>query len=442
MNRHGFTLVELLMVVGIATLLMAVGMSVPKADRRRTAVEAAARELAATLRLARSMAIEKQSQYAVSFNITNGKGTSGQVLNNWTGGHWYQIVEPDEDTLITGGLAQAPTADFSDSMDVPQHLRRVSKCWHGRRSVLAARKVRFLALADQDNGTIRATGAGFPATYPRPWFGWYAAGRIHPWGGYDSARSGATPMINAAGRACSGFWYEGLDGAISGSVSPADRDCSINTSTSYRLDQTAQGMRLFGAGESRPLVNGDWLDACIRFQPDGTVTYGPAFQARWMSYLKRNTATSINGGGGAVANHGDLGDLTPAVTAAPSDWSACASHFNGRTGYWYITLAPDAERDDAGFASAAEALRAQSPMFRVGINTFGDVRVVAVKPSLPDGAVIDASMSPSDWQTGASVQARYARHVLTESGGQPRGEAFTDAVVPAMLETRGMWRAP
>ena len=95
-SRASFTLVELIVVVAIMALAFSMIAFLPKGAKRDADVQAAAEELASTLRLARSLAMDRHAVYAVSFNIQNAPGTSGKVLNNWSGGHWYRILGPNE----------------------------------------------------------------------------------------------------------------------------------------------------------------------------------------------------------------------------------------------------------------------------------------------------------------------------------------------------------
>jgi hypothetical protein len=55
---------------------------------------------------------------------------------------------------------------------------------------------------------------------------------------------------------------------------------------------------------------------------------------------------------------------------------------------------------------------------------------------------MDETISPSDWTDGNIMKRKYQRTVLTNDDGTPHGNAIIDAVVPAMLENRGMWAKP
>ena len=92
--RRAFSMVELLVVIAIMAIalgMIAVSMTRTNAD---AAVKGAADALAAVLRQTRTRAMVNQAPYAVSFNIQNAPGSSGRVLNNRSGGHWYRIIGP------------------------------------------------------------------------------------------------------------------------------------------------------------------------------------------------------------------------------------------------------------------------------------------------------------------------------------------------------------
>jgi prepilin-type N-terminal cleavage/methylation domain-containing protein len=95
MPRRAFSLIEMLVVLAIIMLAMGMTFAVTgRRDERRAQVQGAAAELAATLRLARAYAMERNIVAAVSFNIANAPGSSGWTLNNRAGGHWYGILGP------------------------------------------------------------------------------------------------------------------------------------------------------------------------------------------------------------------------------------------------------------------------------------------------------------------------------------------------------------
>ncbi len=449
-SPSGFTLIELLVVTGIVAALFAIALSIPTADKRRVEVEAVSRDLAATMRLGRSLALERRAAYALVFNIANGAGSSGRVINNWGGEHWYQLIGPNEDqgNMGNNGTATYPEARFTDgNLSLPTYLSRVSKAWFGERKTLPAHKVRFLALSDQDNGHVHTWGDGddyysaFPDTYPRPWFGWYDVGakRLYPWGGYDPA------LLDRRSQPCSGFYYQGQDPAISGQRNPADRRSTVTNNT----DPPLRNMLLLAKDDVRPLVNGNWMDSYICFYPDGTVRFEVFGRLRLESRTRRDSGADSKGGW-AVPNYGDLGDLTSDKRDEYiSDWTSAASHWERRSGYWYVTIAPDAESDSDSFASARDALRSITPSIRVGINRFGDVRIADVRPALPAGKSIlplsPASSTPDErsaWQNKNVTSTNYQYTLRTDDNGNAVGSPAVDFVTPEQLERRGMWVTP
>jgi prepilin-type N-terminal cleavage/methylation domain-containing protein len=452
-GRGAFTLIELLTVTAIMAILFAIGMNVGTSDKRRTEVEAIARDLAATMRLGRSLAMERRSAYALVFNISNGAGTSGKVINNWGGGHWYQLLGPNEDNSHMGnnGTATYPEAYFDNNdLSIPRHLAMISKAWFGERKSLPARKVRFLALSDQDNGHCHHWNhwdwyhSAFPDTYPRPWFGWYDATtkRLMPWGGYDPT------LLDRRGQPCSGFYFQGQDGAISGQRNPANRRSTVKN----KADPHLRNMLLLAKDELRPLVNGNWMDSYIAFLPDGTVRLEAFGRARMESRRTRDAGDDSRGGW-AVPGYGDLGDLTSDKNwSFIPEWMSAASSWERRSGYWFITVAPDTEQDTDTFASSREALRSITPAIRVGINRFGDVKIVNVRNAMPSGSSIlplpltsPWSSSPNEvaaWQNKDITYTFYQYNVRTKADGSPEGSPAVDFVTPEQLERRGMWVTP
>jgi prepilin-type N-terminal cleavage/methylation domain-containing protein len=423
LGRAGFTLVEILIVVGVMALLASMMVFLPKATQRDSAVKAAAEELAATMRQARAYAMAQRAVCAVAFNIQNGPGTSGKVLNNYSGGHWYRIIGPSFDPRRTNGLGVFPVPDFWgwDGSTVAQFDDDVRHSWLGDRHVLPRRQVRFLALGDQDNGTnVNCNDGGgwgtFPATYPRPWFGWYdpAAQRLYPWGGYDTA------ITDNAGRKCSGFYFEGSDGTISLCNNPATR-----TTTTAGTNTT-----IFQAGAGRPVINADWLDYVIGFNPDGTAVEGDIMHARYNSFWRQ-------GAGGGNAPTGDLGDLTP-LPGNPSDGNQrpITSYFR-HTGWWSVTLCPDADIDTDRFPSADQALASIWPAYRVMVNQFGTVQVVRVSNLVPPGTTFDTSIT--NWQSTAQTNPLYKNSIATTAGGALRGAPVTSFLNSQILASREWW---
>lgn len=410
-SRSAFTLLELLVVVGLIAFLAAMAISLPGGLQRDAEVRSAAEELAATLRRARSIAIERQVIAGVVFHIQNGAGTSGRVLNNHDGGHWYRIVGPAEDAKA--GTLDPPVAAPPEPGNVSslgEFLPHAQSAWLDDKHILAPRRVRFLALTDQDNGGgIETSGGGgaqwrrFPPTYPRPWFGRYdtATKRLYPWGGYDPS------IVDIdQGRECSGFYYQGEDPPIVGCLNPSDRTTpGPGTST----------VSVFKQGEVRPLINADWLDYAIVFHPDGSAHEGVSgsFRARHASGFSQ------------------LDDLKP------GNGSVIANYVQ-HTGRYAITLCPDIVQDSDQFGSADQALATMWPAYRVHISTLGVVSVEKVRNSVPAGTTWDTTMS-GQWQNDGRVRSYYQNGVATDKDGTPRGMPVADFLTPEVLAGGEWW---
>ena len=422
-----FTLIEMLLVVTIIAFMAGMIVYLPKGTQRDNAVRAAAEELAGTFRLARSYAISQRAVFGVAFNIENAPGTSGRVLNNFSGGHWYQIVGP-------GWTAQNNTATYPypslwgwDGSTMASYLIDVQSAWIGDRHVLPRNQVRFLALGDQDDGTMVDTtqNAGwgqYPATYPRPWFGYWDATkkRLYPWGGYDST------LVDAIGRSCSGFYYQGNDGAITGCTNPATR------ATTYAGTNTT----IFQAGGGRPLINAAWLDYMIIFYPDGTAKAASPFIGR----IQSNYRESARGGAGGTTP-GDLGDLTPLAGASSPNsgyaWNLQITNYYKHTGCWSVTLCPDAVTDSDSFNSASLALASIWPAYRVTVNQFGVVSIVRVTSLVPNGTVFDTTIT--NYQSAPSTNQYYQQHVSTTATGALRAHPVTGFLNESILSSRNWW---
>jgi prepilin-type N-terminal cleavage/methylation domain-containing protein len=443
-QRAGFTLLELLVVVLIIGLVSGMITFMPRGDQRRANVEAAANELAETMRLAHNLALDHRAIYAIVFNIQNQPGTSGVVLNNWSGGHWYQILGPDDSpisrsltgwTMNNNGEPMCPYPYFN-AVTGETHttfLREVKSSWVGDRHILPARKVRFLALTDEDNGgSTQSYGwgwGGFSATYPRFWFGWWDQTNklLRPWGGYDPN------FVGHNGLNSSGFNYEGADSAthVIGCINP----------TSYFTTDAINGdtpVEFLAKGAGRPLVNGEWMDYAILFLPDGTIrqyhmgaarlisAYNAPYTLSPWSIRKQNPPT------GASAAMDGL------------DWSVDpATSFFPRTGFLFITLAPDTDQDSESFPNVNQAYSSIMPAFRVGISKVGDVEVFPVHTTLLPGTQLDSTFtSATNWTTTATTQNYYQKNMLTNSDGSPRGTPIYDRLTTTMMQIPQSWSNP
>jgi type II secretory pathway pseudopilin PulG len=420
-TRAAFTLVELIIVIALILLAMGMITLLPRDARRDTDVQAAANELAATLRLARNLAMDKKATFAVSFNIQNAPGTSGKVLNNWSGGHWYQIIGPDDMDPAGSSWPSYPIVAYdADPAPFSSLVASVKHSFAGDRHILPRRRVRFLALGDQDTGRP-APGGPYPATYPRPWAGHYdaSAHRLYPWGGYDAT------IPN------SGFFYQGSDPAIVGCVNPATR---------IAIDPGAA--KIFTKDSPRPLVNGEWEDYLIQFRPDGSVAEALPFLER-----KRMCNPSISQVPGL--NIADVSGIVPPRTGTGQPgqplingnyWPSVITSFNAFTGGWYITLAPDVDQDSDRFDNVDAAYHTLMPAYRVMVNAYGLVKVVKVATTYQGAGAgqLDTTMSGGWWQTGA-VDSLYQGDWATNPDMSPRDYPVDDFLTPDMLQNHSFW---
>ena len=469
--QRGFTLIELLVVVAIIAVAAGMISVFPSQERRSAEVRDAANQLAATMREARNLAIRRRAIIGLAFNIANGPGTSGVVLNNWGGGHWYRLIGPNWDnfSMATNGAAAPPVAELNDGdgRRLADYLLKTQAAWFGEKRQLPARKVRFIALADQDNGgrvdwgNSNTAYLDFPPTYPRPWFGYYesATKKLHAWGGYDPAFTNPNTTGNDIANS-SGFYYEGR--LVSGNKTVLN---SQNTVT--RVASAAPAPVIFKQGEVRPVINAAFLDLGFYFFPDGTVAPFHPFKLRYQSRWKKGNA------GGADATYGDIGDLywqcdnDSIHSQLDRSFTPNAQHplawHEQVSGYWYVTMGPDVEQDSNQFDSARTALNSMWPMFRIGIGRFGDivVRQVRTTPLAEDtntngildlgedtnmNGLLDINIIDSyevDWLNGATVRDRYSKHLLRETDKITiRGRPIDDCVTTDMLANRRMWYQP
>ncbi len=487
---RAFTLVELLMVLAIIGLVMGMltgllGRRVIRGDQVRGAAE----ELMGVLRATRQMAMDHKSVYGVSFNIQNAPGSTGQVLNNRSGGHWYRIIGPARDSQWTSGNwtgisnynypldfyrywcgpnATPPDGSGADTQ-CGWWLAMVQDDFIGEKHVLPKGEVRFLALADEDNGNNRGPSFHFGLTYPRPWFGEFIQSqgdtkpRLYSWGGYDPGmldfpQNFAGYSWNYAARISpvtnqvinySGFYYEGDDGPITGCCNPRDR--LIANSPGWASSPTSPlTYKLFAQGAPRPLINGDWLDCVILFFPDGT-----AKMDTWMNlrHMYGNTAHEskdysfyndydnnnlIQIGPGDMCNFISTWEVNQ-VPVPPNNQNE-ASSFEARTGTWYFTLGPDMPDDTVAFPSAQACLQAMMPLYRVGVTKAGEIKLVEVHTVQPPGTVLDSTWQGSYWENQSSGYIGYYNNLLSVPAG-PCMPA-EDFVTAGMLENRQWWIDP
>lgn len=451
MRRCAFTLIELLVVLAIVALVFGmIAGSFAQRDLRRQSVEQAAQELAATLRRARALAMERKSTYGVLFNIQNHPQSSGRVLNNRSGGHWYRIQGPPTESFGNSDrndeLQWINSSWNNPPYTIPDFRRLADACWAEDAHVLPPGKVRFLALTDMDyanhvplwNWRGRGGFAGNP-TYPRPWFGYLDTSaspiRLYPWGGYD-------PAIVA-----SGFYFHGVSNGNAPTVDPTPATC-VNTQDRL-ADQWVTGAwnsipvatnveKILVAGEPRPLIDASIRDASIEFKADGTVLWGNWLVMRHNNYMvsadgyKRGLPERCNGIYGNVDQH----------------YQNEAGCFDRSSGGWFITLAPDSLDDKDTFATAKEALASISPMFRVFVSKYGDIKVVPVGTGAKLKGMTPYPPTANWWATFSNVQKYFPTDRLLDgtqtdwSGtayGNAIGEPITDWVTTETLSKRQIW---
>ena len=422
--RHGFTLIELLVVVGLLVFLFSMVAFLPTGDRRDAAVSSAANELAATLRAARAMAMDRRCVMAVAFNVQNGPGTSGLVLNNYGGGHWYRIIGPDENTTGGGSIASYPAPGYYSNNTLGSYFAAVAACWVGDRHVLAPRRVRFVALSDQDNGSMVDTNvpniwAKFGAGYPRPWFGaWDVVNkRLRPWGGYDPTLSSPAEP----GRQSSGFYFAGTDGTITGCLNPTDRMAADGS------------VKIFEQGKARPLINGDWLDYCITFRPDGSVAEGERFPERVWSFRNQPAKDLGDLSGWPLASNlwafgSPVRPVEPMISYAPV------------SGVYAVTLGPDMEADTDRFDNPQRAIASLMPAYRVMISGEGVVKVARISNTPPSGvAPFDTTIT--NWQDSTQTRKYYWRNLPTNPDHTFRCTPASTFLTTAMLTDNTWWLA-
>ena len=530
-------MVELLVVVGIMAALMGLVFAIPMHEEREGQVRGAAEELAAVMRETRTRAMRTNRSYGISFNIENAPGSSGRILNNRSGGHWYRVIGPS-DALFWGphqgsdygGLLNllwgkppmyvnlnwlnGKGADWWNNAYplIRQYVDLVNRSWVEEAHRLARGRVRFLALTDQDNGdnVFPALGGYYSRTYPRPWFGYWDAAtdplkpELRTWGGYDPSLklAGQTlyrtdlilpwncrVQVNGRFISHSGFFYEGYEGEITGCVNPADRLAFDDIDgDGYGDSDASKTYKLMVKDAPRPLIDGNWLDFTIYFHPDGSVATdwfrlreacqflpSPGFDRMFPGF----PGAYSGGSDPAVTTYPRLGDTShggrmlangvPDRCAGQSRhqnsfdytgprWGSSrvqreATDFVDRTGFFWITLAPDTRNDDGRYASPELALRDMLPLYRVGVSPRGRVKVIRVRTTNYQNRSFDPAITGADWEDKTKIWGfsatsfdyrkptapNYMNHALHDQNYAPRGEPVVDVVLPEMLRDRKWW---
>lgn len=495
MRRPGFTLVELLVVLAILVAAFALaGGAFLRKDGRLQAVKAAAEELAAVCRQARALASARNATHGVVFHLQNHPDSSGRVLNNRSGGHWYRIVGPPTSTAthmnrrtlmepryvdnlppVVGGMGGGSLGNYAIAypFTLAQTAELMRNSWVGEAHVLAPGKVRFLALSDMDYGDYNMTNQAYrmpsaTMSYPRPWFGWYdrtgvaggGAGRLYPWGGYDPAIAG------------SGFFYAGHPGAAAyaalDAVAPVgsrhgvdrkadrwhDAQIRISSSGNWIYEQPAEPLAdvIHAALEPRPVLDAEWRDVSLSFAPTGEVTWGGTMPGRHCPTFRDIVPTGAN-----PRVFRGVADRCNGIFAANDDAGMLAyPHHQGEMGTFeqdaggfYITLAPDVVTDTDTFPDAKSAIDALMPIFRVFVSTVGEVRVVPIsRTRVWAGGLAPFPTSEAWYRTGTNMRTLFPRDRMLDgsvlSGGVGVGAVVgggpvTDALTGEMLENRAVW---
>ncbi len=484
-SRASFSLIELLMAILIMSAVMGMlGSVAGLASIQSSQVKLAAEQLAAVLRQTRQLAMDHQSIFGVSFNITNAAGSSGQVLNNRDGGHWYRILGPHDfgsvswsgsgscrmPNFFTASIPWAPGPPPSPAgySQLGPWLSSVQTDFYGPKYVLPPRQVRFISLTDEDNGSTWTPYSSFLPTYPRPWFGVFsrragdASPRLYAWGGYDAGFADNQGTLGVSWRGSSsrnpsGFYYQGSGPPIVGCVNPQD-DLVINdrrgTGAVAQGPAPAPGgyqtLNILPKGQGRPLVNGDWLDCVLLFMPDGSCmrqdwmqmrhAFGQSDYSGPAYYFNLTTSHTIQLlGPGDMCNGSYTGWMNG--TALPYNNLFEATDYDNVTGMYYITLGPDAADDRVDFPSAASALASMMPMYRVGVSRQGEVQIIKVSADMPLGTALDPKWQTRIWTTGGVGTNGYWNNTALSAAGEPLEPAET-FVTPAMMSNMQWWVDP
>ena len=491
---RGFTLIEIMVVVTIVVLLAAIGFGTLREQRRDAEVQAEAERLAAFLRQARNRAVAERAAYGVVFNIRNAVGTSGAVLNNWDGGHYYRMIGPGrgDQSGVSIPVAGPGTLHYDNiyaNRNFPHFIENVANSWVSEAYVLPERTVRFLALGDTDEGPrVNGSDAGDSrnryygdkgeTTYPRPWFGFYdeSSGRLWPWGGYDSSKP------------TSGFYYQGennplvprMHPPVVGSVHPQDRiynqDWNYDKKFSNNdvngdgdiddLGEQELGFAIWRQGEPRSLVEADWMDACIMFTPAGTAKFLEWNRGRRAYWDDQMNFTGKYAGHNGIADRAKRRLEKAPVTYWAWDYTYTTARYedqedHGEVGHfvehnsgWHITLAPDVVVDDNRFNTVEEAMQSIDPAWRIFIGTSGVVRVMRVQNHRSDSWLNSKTPwpeNPADWldtTSGSSNKVwRECRlgwlHEPESQDDEGRlkktGTPITDILTPRMMTDKIWW---
>lgn len=500
--RRAFTLVEMMVVMLIVAVLVGIGATSIKRDQVDAQVRGAAESLAAVLRQTRSRAIEEQAAYGVVFNLQNQPGTTGTVLNNWSGGHWYRVIGPHAQGGLNNSralpLGVRLTNDWNQLTqgNFPDVLAKIAESWVSEPQVLPARQVRFLALSDTDEGPRNTLGAANlwwsgsniyygnagETTYPRPWFGYFdaVARKWYPWGGYLPTKK------------YSALYYEGKGGVIPDSKNVDDRiynndfpyargltdrqfkDADLNgDGDTEDLREREVGYAVWRINQPRAVVNADWLDACIMFTPSGHAQFlewnrnRRVFEDRQANLMSGSLNWDSSGGPFTYCN----GARDRAKDCSVGSWMRCLTdvgwvkdnvtaevvHFEQHNGGFHITLGPDATADSNEFASAADVLRSITPAYRVYVGTMGTIRAYRVQRR-DDGYLAGRPVwppTPATWLQTTAVNQIWRRcrlgylHVDTKDttwGNRwwqpeltPKGRPINDIITERMLTDRIWW---
>jgi type II secretory pathway pseudopilin PulG len=476
---RSFTLVEMLVVLLLLMFLFGLVSSLlgPRTIHGNQ-VKAAADQLASVLNKARELAMEHRSMYGVTFNIQNAPGSSGSVLNNRSGGHWYRIIGPhdpgsggwsgaggynlplffDRNDWSNGGNGTPGSGD----VELGWWLNAIQNDFVGPKYVLPKGQARFIALLDQDNGNNWCPYSRFAESYPRPWFGNFiqtsqdSQPRLYCWGGYDQGsifqdfwqgiywRAVRPATVN-----CSAFYYQGDDPPLVGCENTQDRfiiDDPNGTSQSAQ-----RHFKLMAAGDVRPLVNGNWLDCLLLFNPDGTAT-----MADWMSMRHQYGSTATDGPGynwwSDTTNQNlsqlSVGDMCNGISWWITGYAGCPynnryenSSYADVTGTYWFTIGSDALDDTVTFPNAQAAISAMLPVYRVGVTKLGEVKVVKVTTTMPTGTTLDTKWMGTMWSNYNIGYLGFWNNLALSATGT-RLMPAQDFVTPAMMTNQQWWISP